>query len=76
MGFLLTVAGAFNQGFFMKEGVFSKKLIAIGGIIIPGTAIPILEGITWEIADIAAFVLSPTSFPSSVSIIIPLTISC
>jgi hypothetical protein len=55
---------------------FSKKDIIIGGIIIPGTAIPILEGMTCPIAATAALLLRPASNPVSVWIVMPFTISC
>ena len=72
----LTVVGAFNQGLLMNAADFSNEFMTSGGIIIPGTAMPILDGITWQIAAIAAALLKPASFPSSVSIVIPFTISC
>lgn len=72
----LTVVGAFNQGLLTKVADFSKEFITRGGIIIPGTAMPILDGITWQIAAIAAVLLKPASLPSSVSIVMPFTISC
>ena len=43
---VLTVVGAFNQGLLMNVADFSKEFITSGGIIIPGTAMPILDGIT------------------------------
>lgn len=41
-----TVKGALSHGFFINNAVFSSFDITSGGIIIPGTAIPIREGIT------------------------------
>ena len=43
---VLTVVGAFNQGLLMNVADFSNEFITSGGIIIPGTAMPILDGIT------------------------------
>jgi hypothetical protein len=59
----------------MKVEVFSSLLIIIGGINIPGIAMPIREGTTCEIAAIAALELSPTFSPNSVSISMPFLIS-
>ena len=42
-----TVTGARSHGFLMKVEVFSSLAIITGGIIIPGTAIAILDGITY-----------------------------
>ena len=72
----LTVVGAFSQGLLVNVRVLSNLLITMGGIIIPGTAIKILEGITCLIASIAATELNPISSPFSLSIIMPFTISC
>lgn len=70
------MVGAFSQGFFTKAAVFSREFMTRGGIIMPGTAIPILDGMTCMTAEIAAFVERPASLPSAVSMVIPFTISC
>jgi hypothetical protein len=54
-----TVTGAFSQGFLINVGVFSNLFMMIGGIIIPGAAIRILEGTTCSMADLAALELEP-----------------
>lgn len=72
----LTVMGALSHGLLVNVRVLSNLLITMGGIIIPGTAIKILEGITCLIASIAATELNPISSPFSVSTIMPFTISC
>lgn len=47
----------------------------IGGINMPGTAIPIRDGTTCEMAEIAALELNPAGSPLSVSMAIPFLIS-
>jgi hypothetical protein len=71
-----TVTGALSQGFLINVGVFSSLFMMIGGMIIPGAAIRILEGTTCSMADLAALELEPNTWPSSVSTLMPFFSSC
>ena len=70
------MTGAFIQGFLMNAAVFSSLAMMSGGMIMPGAAMPTLEGITCCSAAVAALVLAPTTCPSSVSMLMPFFTSC
>ena len=62
-----TVAGAFSQGLRMKAADFSRRLMTNGGMTMTGKAIATRDGITWLMADTAAFLDDPTVRPSAVA---------